>query len=456
VIYIYFKKNRSGFKSLSMDSLHHNEPVHAVFPPNILQGSAGSLFDVPKSDMVLSKTNMCNRAALLQHISSHQHGPFSIGSASASEPSNRSTNEGMLAHLQESNSMEDFSSAQAAYINVPHTVQKQIMPIMLPNSKERMYGNEPFVLPFPHIRKGDIAFYLRIENNWHTDAVQRSLSNPSLHNPSVPLALMCTEWSSVVHRRKRMKMQTEEIGRSIMMSEGSQLFVNLQTVNYILHGIQHYGGSGEEGWRDCFWKGFGLHLLHHTIQEDAEKLCTHVIRCCMTPFGVVSSDVSHCSDQQVAMVIDGRVECMRNYWASFVRDSASDDMVSMQNRRLQGNSSAIGGTGAADGNELAMPQPGDELILILESTTMDVDCVDGDLEHELDKWTYMLPNHGRGDSSQTVKAVFPMKHPVVGSSMQQANTDGKAAIWQLVPSFASLANRACWERKGFWRLGTVY
>jgi hypothetical protein len=29
-------------------------------------------------------------------------------------------------------------------------------------------------------------------------------------------------------------------------------------------------------------------------------------------------------------------------------------------------------------------------------------------------------------------------------------------VWQLVPQVLSAGNRACWERQGFWRLGTVY
>ena len=34
------------------------------------------------------------------------------------------------------------------------------------------------------------------------------------------------------------------------------------------------------------------------------------------------------------MVVDGRVEMMRNYWATFVDDADSDDLVSMQNERV--------------------------------------------------------------------------------------------------------------------------
>ena len=117
------------------------------------------------------------------------------------------------------------------------------------------------------------------------------------------------------------------------MSKSGQVFVNLQTVNYILHGVQLYKNT-EPYWRDAFWRGFGLHKLDRHIQDDMEALSTHVVRWCMTPFGVVASDTHNLSDQGAAMVIDGRVEMMRNYWATFVDDADSDDLVSMQNERV--------------------------------------------------------------------------------------------------------------------------
>ena len=104
------------------------------------------------------------------------------------------------------------------------------------------------------------------------------------------------------------------------MSKAGQVFVNLQTVNYILHGIQYYRES-EPAWRDTFWRGFGLDRLHDSVTNDMEKLCTHVVQWCMTPFGVVASDAFNMSDQGVSLVVDGRVEMMRNYWATFVEDA---------------------------------------------------------------------------------------------------------------------------------------
>jgi hypothetical protein len=120
------------------------------------------------------------------------------------------------------------------------------------------------------------------------------------------------------------------------------------------------------------------------------------------------------------------VTVMQNHWASFT----------------------------ADGLSLEMPQAGDELILVLESVAKDTGFnADSSLEKELDKWTYMLPNHdsaGVSSDSRAAKMVFPLKAPAV------ADASGEAVIWQLVPSFASMTNRACWERGGYWRLGMVY
>lgn len=334
------------------------------------------------------------------------------------------SNEDPFAHLQRAEDTEEFEygganrlGTQTAYLNIPHRVQKGLMPLMLPNAKETGYGNQPFVLPFPHLQKGDIAFYLRLENDWHSEAVQRSLQNPSCSSSSTrpPLALVCEDWEGKVHATRRKRGRGDEIASSLMMHEGAQLFVNLQTVNYILHGIQHYKGSAEPAWRDSFWKGFGLHRLHQSVKDDPEKLCTHVIRGCMTPFGVITSEVSHRSDQAVSMVVDGRIEegIMRNYWAEFVKGSSKQ-------------------TGP---DEVAMPQAGDELILVLEEMSIDLD----DFDKAVDKWTYVLPNH---HSRGAVRMVFPFSD--------------KKKVWQLVPSFLSATNRACWERRGFWRLGTVH
>ena len=216
-------------------------------------------------------------------------------------------------HLRDAESTDEFAygepnrlATQAAYLNTPHTVQRTLIPLVLPNAKEARFGNEPFVLPFPHLRKGDIAFYLRLEGDW--DSV--GLSNVSLSNPNSkhPLAMVCKDWAEAVRTRKRRKMPADEVGRSLMMNEGSQVLVNLQTVNYILHGIQHFRDV-EPAWRDAFWRGFGLHKLDDGIKNDPERLCTHVVRWCMAPFGVVVSETTHGSDQVSVKLFVFRWHC---------------------------------------------------------------------------------------------------------------------------------------------------
>lgn len=113
----------------------------------------------------------------------------------------------------------------------------------------------------------------------------------------------------------------------------------------------------EPYWRDSFWTAFGLDALDDSIKDDDEKLCTHLVQHCMTPFGVVASDTSNLSDQGAAMVVDGRVQMVRNYWAVFVEDEDTDDPVSMQNERLVQVRAAEQAAAAAAAGRAAPPPP---------------------------------------------------------------------------------------------------
>ncbi len=387
------------------------------------------------------------------------------------------SSESLFAHLEQAEQTEAFQyggpnrlGTQSAYLNVPHMVQKNLVPLMLPNAKEAAFGNQPFALPFPHLQKGDIAFYLRLENDWNTVEVQRSFRNPGIPcTARTPLSLVCQGWDErVQHARKRCR--TSDAGESagvlagtLVANEGSHVFVNLQTVNYILHGIQHFRDT-EPYWRDSFWRGFGLHRLDRGVTDDPERLSTHVLRWCMTPFGVVASDTTQSSDQGVAMVVDGRLDGgMRNYWASFVPDAGRDDLLSAsaspgrrRNSRKK-HAAWVMGSNAAP-NEVALPQPGDELILVLREVKVNLEASsegfddDEALQDELDRWTYALPNRKMHDA---VRMTFPLKWPAHTQGMVGPRPR-EHSIWQLVPSFASAANPACWERQGFWRLGVVF
>ena len=147
---------------------------------------------------------------------------------------------GLFDHLLEAEHTDNFEyggpnrlGTQAAYLNIPHTVQRNLAPLVLPNAKESEYGNEPFALPFPHLQKGDIAFYLRLENDWESTPVQQSLRNPSMYDARTPLALVCRDWASAVHTRKKRKMEADEIGKSLMMSEGSQVFFHMMSTHFV-------------------------------------------------------------------------------------------------------------------------------------------------------------------------------------------------------------------------------
>lgn len=329
---------------------------------------------------------------------------------------------GPFEHVEQAESTREFAygepnrlGTQSAYLNVPHTVSRVLMPLVLPSAKEAAFGNEPFLLPFPHLRKGDVAFHLRLEGDWDAlDAGRVECRNKP------PLALVCAGWAEAVRKRKRMRVPTADVGGSLMVNEGSQVFVNLETVNYILHGIQHYRDA-EPGWRDAFWRGFGLHRLDPLVQNNAELLCAHVVRWCMAPFGVVVSEVTHSSEQAVAMVVDGRVERMRNYWA---RQESEDA-------------------------DIEVPQPGDELILALERR--EVRLEPEALEDELQRWAHVLPGFSAGYDA--VRMVFPIKRPAVTCA---GPVEKKHFVWQLVPAVKSVSDRGSWEGRGFFTLGRVH
>lgn len=143
------------------------------------------------------------------------------------------------------------------------------------------------------------------------------------------------------------------------------------------------------------------------MQNDAEMLCSHVVRQCMTPFGVVVSEVTHRSDQAVAMVVDGRIEKggVRNYWVD-EEDGKDDD-----------NSSA--------------PQPGDELAFVLRRHEMKI-ASEVDLEMEdIEQWTHVLPGwHYASDAA--VRMVFPFKRSAAAAAY--GPVERQHYIWQLVPT----------------------
>lgn len=329
---------------------------------------------------------------------------------------------GPFEHVEQAESTREFAygepnrlGTQSAYLNVPHTVSRVLMPLVLPSAKEAAFGNEPFLLPFPHLRKGDVAFHLRLEGDWDAlDAGRAECRNRP------PLALVCADWAEAVRKRKRMRVPNAEVGGSLMANEGAQVFVNLETVNYILHGIQHYRDT-EPSWRDAFWRGFGLHRLDPAVQHDAERLCAHVVRWCMAPFGVVVSEATHGSEQAVAMVVDGRVERMRNYWA---RQRSEDE-------------------------DVELPQPGDELVLALERREVRLEAEA--LDDELQRWAHVLPSFLAGHDA--VRMVFPVKRP---AAAPVGPVERRHWVWQLAPAVKCASSSACWEARGFFTLGRAH
>jgi hypothetical protein len=47
-----------------------------------------------------------------------------------------------------------------------------------------------------------------------------------------------------------------------------------------------------------------------------ESLCTHIIRDCIKPFGVVSHCEIHANNEVISTIVDGEVENLTNYWCT--------------------------------------------------------------------------------------------------------------------------------------------
>lgn len=134
------------------------------------------------------------------------------------------SSQSLFDHLSGAASTNEFAygepnrlGTQSGYLNVPHTVSRHLVPLVLPSAKEAAYGNEPFQLPFPHLMKGDIAFYLRLESgNWDS------------HH--MPLGLVCRDWDGAMQLRRKRRVPSGEMQGSLMMNEGANvsfLFISL-------------------------------------------------------------------------------------------------------------------------------------------------------------------------------------------------------------------------------------
>lgn len=160
------------------------------------------------------------------------------------------------------------------------------------------------------------------------------------------------------------------------------------------------------------------------MKNDAEMLCSHVVRQCMSAFGVVVSEVTHAhhADQAVAMVVDGRVAKggVRNYWVSEDGDGDEDDST---------------------------PQPGDELVFMLQKRELKLGT---DVEYEdVEQWTHVLP--GWNYPSDPLRMVFPFKRSVCNHWI--GPVERQQWIWQLVPVVRSIRSGCLESEGGFMSLG---
>ena len=236
----------------------------------------------------------------------------------------------------------DRLSTQAAYLNIPHRVQRIVPSLQLPEAQPYLQGGKQFTLSH-QLDDGDIGF------------VVRAMFSPY----------------EMVHNRKKYDRQ------GILFAVDP--IINLATVNYILHGLQRYGFMKEEVEWNRLWIGLGLDDLkfehsgrtnllkeimvqtqNHidggttkmayngesvTIPSETMQACRffladHIIKNIIRPFGIPlgsekqggqhqgsSSAVSNPVDFVTTLTIDGLVINLVNIWRGHDISSGDDLML---------------------------------------------------------------------------------------------------------------------------------
>lgn len=296
---------------------------------------------------------------------------------------------------------------QAAYLEIPHRVQRSCIPMKFPHSRREMYGDGPFEVKGSYLKRNDIAFTMRLDRN--NKAIQHFLANGGGSGD----------------RRK--------YGAFFPPSPSADWMMNLSMVNYLLFGLQYYGPS-EPQWKRSVWDAFSLDddeefaaMYPYDDDDDvAERMCTKVIRDYIKPFGVVTANEEEKervgTTDMLSMIVDGRVENLRNYWKT---------------NGLYGS-----GNEHAGEDEENYVQDGENLILILRKVDVfaegDESCAHFHLPSALQDAHHHHP---------MASMRFP-RIPNIGTMMHD---NGKA--WQLVPAISGMWNRECWERLGYWHIG---
>ena len=226
-------------------------------------------------------------------------------------------------------------STQTAYLNIPHVVQRVIPQINLPEAQCGTHGGG-FMSLTHQVQEGDIAFVIR-----------------AMFSPY-----------EIVSDKGRYARQG--------MLYAIDPIVNLATLNYLLHGLQRYGYKPSEKNWNTLWIALGLEVhfknfkqheslsktmkgLNDTIdsmvvcdqascvemKQCRHTLAKHIIKHVITPFGVprgsdkqggqhqgvVNKAVTWPVDFVTAMVIDGKVINLMNFWKHDELNAGDDLML---------------------------------------------------------------------------------------------------------------------------------
>jgi hypothetical protein len=164
-----------------------------------------------------------------------------------------------------------------------------------------------------------------------------------------------------------------------------------------------------------------------------EALCTHVVRECVRPFGVVVHREFHANNEAVSMIIDGEVRNLQSYWAVAGQRYPPLATTNVKKRKRYAPRSA----------PEEHIEPGEDLILILRQVPTRDTAIEafstGDYAAALsDPVAFHLPSFA-GQPRRATARFSGLARP---------------AMWQLVPAVHRMAGeRECWERLGFWHIG---
>jgi hypothetical protein len=200
---------------------------------------------------------------------------------------------------------------QAAYLNIPHMVQRIVPIFKLP---EPMHiSNRNFFEVSHGVCDGDVAFILRVN---------------------------FAEFAVVVNR-------TQHARRGNL--QGIDVLVNLQTANYILHGLQRFVESPQrdeiQNWAQLY-HACGLQHYFDSISDandDNQDLLVKILtQQVIRPFGVpvgsskqggqdqgvVQRTVTWPTDHVLSLLVDGKCKNMLNFWRSPHEPiQAGDDLI---------------------------------------------------------------------------------------------------------------------------------